>query len=109
MTETIKDLETELDELQRDCNYDGCTNPQKSRGLCTGHYWQLIRRRSLSPLRKKVKAFSNDTCIIVGCDKPFYAREVCKLHYKKMNKILNKEREKAKLKGAEWNEIETDA
>lgn len=111
MSDTIESLETEMDELKDVCEYSGppaCGKPIKARGLCTGHYYQLIRRRVLSPLRPRALTLSTDTCSIIGCDRPFYAKNACRVHYRKLIKLINKEKVKQKVKGAEWSEIEAD-
>jgi len=35
---------------EKRCTFDGCDKTQKSKGLCAAHYWQLSKKKTLSPL-----------------------------------------------------------
>lgn len=35
---------------EKECSFDGCSKPVRARGLCTGHYNQRRKGKSLTPL-----------------------------------------------------------
>lgn len=79
------------------CGVPGCPNPHRTTNLCVGHYQQFYKWRrkqeqdGVTRIRQShgdaLRIFETyqggrtDSCLVPGCDRPFLARGLCKLHY----------------------------
>lgn len=63
------------------CSFDDCDRPKKTRGLCDGHYTQLIKGKELAPLRWRRKARPRIQCSVHYCERPVLAKGFCSAHY----------------------------
>ena len=68
----------------RICTFPECNRRHYAKGLCSGHYQQLMRRGSLQPLgfRRRVRAH----CGFDGCDKVAVNKGLCQSHHKQRAK-----------------------
>lgn len=76
--------------MKKKCSIDGCENNARAKGLCWMHYYRQIHGISdmrSGELPRKWKP--NDPryknkgrfCSVYGCNKPFYAKDLCRNHY----------------------------
>jgi 5-methylcytosine-specific restriction endonuclease McrA len=74
----------------RTCSIEGCDLPHFGKGLCNRHYTRM--RKGCTDMRpgKISQTWKPDdpryknkgrTCDVEGCDKPFYAKGLCRNHY----------------------------
>lgn len=64
------------------CSFEPCDKTEKSKGLCDGHYAQLRRRGTLSPLGSYEKGQSGMDCSFEGCDRKASSKKLCDRHYR---------------------------
>lgn len=69
----------------KECVFDGCFRESESLGLCSGHYQQKRRGKTLSPL--SVRKIARDGCLFPGCERQHKSRGWCNAHY--MQVIIN--------------------
>jgi len=78
----------------RTCTVDGCANPIKCKGLCTGHYQQKRNKRPFTALRQK-RAVEYDwaglvsldgKCAFDGCCNLVHAKNLCPGHYEQIRR-----------------------
>jgi hypothetical protein len=59
------------------CRFPDCPKPEKSRGLCAGHYMQQHVGNELQPLKH---SNAGQSCWFNGCEKPARSRGLCTGH-----------------------------
>lgn len=62
----------------RECTFNECGRPMKSKGLCDSHAKQYRKNGTLKPLR----GFQAPACTFQGCGKPTAAKSLCEAHRK---------------------------
>jgi hypothetical protein len=62
---------------QEFCSFDHCTNPQRSKGYCSGHYQQYKTGKPLTSLKHRNKG---KTCTFEGCAREAHAGGLCVNH-----------------------------
>lgn len=62
----------------KECSFDGCTEPAKTRGYCSGHAGQFYRGIELKPLRADRRR--GKRCSFDGCKKPYHGGGYCNGH-----------------------------
>lgn len=61
------------------CEFPDCGKPEKSKGLCSGHYKQLTKGKTLAPLRDPKNA--TRPCAYGGCDRLRHRQsDYCRSH-----------------------------
>jgi hypothetical protein len=60
----------------------GCTNVAEARGLCHGHYLQLLRtgKWPVAVLSARTRVL----CSVPGCDRLAHANSICPTHYRRL-------------------------
>lgn len=61
---------------QRTCTIDECSDAPKSKGLCSRHYWRMMRTRTAFDVNPNLRV-----CELPDCDLPHRARGFCDKHY----------------------------
>lgn len=70
--------------LIAECGLDYCDKVTKiTKGLCVGHYGQILRGKPLAPLMYQVEPELRPgrPCTVAGCDRKIAARGWCAAHY----------------------------
>lgn len=68
------------------CAIEGCDKPEKTKRLCSIHYWQH-RRDELA------KA----ACTVEGCGRPLFCKGLCRGHYARRQRGATEEQLRTKL------------
>jgi hypothetical protein len=61
------------------CTFLGCDRPLNSRGLCSGHVYQLRKGRELTPIKPR-----RSTCQLDDCPNRHYSLGYCQMHYQRV-------------------------
>jgi energy-converting hydrogenase B subunit Q len=61
------------------CNFAGCTNKHRARGLCSSHLDQLARGKELTPLLGP-HGRKHETCTFPDCDRKHHGGGLCNGH-----------------------------
>ncbi len=70
------------------CTISGCSLPERSRGLCNGHYKRVLYGIPMDrPLRKySGRKADKGKCAVDGCDSRAHHLEFCKFHYHRQHR-----------------------
>ena len=61
----------------KSCDFPGCSRPHHAKGWCMGHYQQLQKGRTLTPI---VSVGIGGTCTFPDCYRPHHANGLCHAH-----------------------------
>jgi hypothetical protein len=70
--------------LVAECELEYCDKVTKiTKGLCVGHYGQLLRGETLRPLKYQLppERRTGQPCSVASCDRAIKARGLCAAHY----------------------------
>lgn len=69
------------------CTHPGCTKIRKhqtGQGLCGMHYRRWLKGEDMDAPPKKVPLAEHRPCRVEGCDKRYFAKDLCRLHYNRL-------------------------
>ena len=67
------------------CQFDGCANNRRARGLCSSHLWQLNQGKELTPLRGP-HGRRQAGCDFPGCNRKHHGKGLCRTHLDQQRK-----------------------
>lgn len=69
-----------------ECKLDYCDKVSRTRGLCGGHYNQLLLGKPFKPLMYQVKPEhrQGQPCTAPDCDRVIIAKALCRAHYEQV-------------------------
>lgn len=73
-----------MTDASRICAFESCGKKVYVRGLCSGHYRQLMQGKELAPLQQRLPQPAE--CVVSGCSAKPHARGYCKLHLNRVTR-----------------------
>lgn len=70
-----------------ECSHPGCTKVRKAQtghGLCGMHYRRHLRGEDMDAPPKKVPLTEHRPCGVGGCERRYFAKGLCRLHYHRL-------------------------